>query len=187
MKNSSPYRDLAVAQGVIAVVLFLLIPISAVFGPGTLPTSALLHGIGASLTLLLATYTLHAYFRFATGVKGAGSALQRRLLITNMLTLATIIAGNWLYADYQAPDGAAEWLKRHAPAGHWVLMEYKEFVALMAFPFGVAASVLLRRFAGGVQDAGAFRYVIGILLTLLWLCLMIGFVFGLVLARWKPV
>ncbi|TVY07604.1 hypothetical protein [Paenibacillus cremeus] len=187
MKNSTPFRDLAAAQGLIAVVLFLLMPLAAAFGPGSHPAAGLLHGLGASFTLLMATYTLHAYVGYARGNAKAETALRLRLLLTNVLTLCTIVAGNWLYVYYQAPDGASEWLQLHVPAGHWVLMEYKEFVSLLAFPFGVTASVLLQRQVRSKRPAVEFRYVIGLLLTLVWLSLLIGFVFGLVLARWRTV
>ncbi|CAG7642817.1 hypothetical protein ACFQI7_10900 [Paenibacillus allorhizosphaerae] len=187
-KDRPFYKDVAVAQGMMALLFFLLVPLVNIFGPGYQRTASMLHGLGAALTMLLSTYAMHAYYGYAKGNAAAKTKLQNRLLLTNVLTLCTIVAANWLYADYQAPDGASEWLKLHAPAGHWVLMEYKEFVALMAFPFGTAASVLLWRMpetSGG--EAEVFRYIIGMLLTLLWFCLLVGFAFGLMLAKWKMV
>jgi hypothetical protein len=185
MKPGSPYRDMAVAQGLIAIVFFLLIPLSNAFGPGDHRIAGVLHGLGASLTLLVATYTWHAYYVYAKGIEAAGPQLERRLFMTNVLTLATLVAGNWLYIGYQAPEGAQEWFKLHAPSGHWVIMEYKEFISLLPFPLGVAASVLLRRFARCGNSMANQRFAVGILLTLLWFCLFVGFSFGLVLAKWK--
>ncbi|NOU97120.1 hypothetical protein GC093_28420 [Paenibacillus sp. LMG 31456] len=184
MKKGSPYRDIAVAQGMIAILFFLLIPLANAFSPGSQRLSGVLHGLGASLTLIVATYTWHAYYTYAKGNKTAKAKLEWRLLMTNLLTIATIVAGNWLYIGYQAPEGASEWFKLHAPFGHWVIMEYKEFVSLMTFPLGVAASVLIRRFSGG-KGLDQIRWVVGILLTFMWFCLFIGFTFGLVLAKWK--
>ncbi|CAG7618137.1 hypothetical protein PAESOLCIP111_02086 [Paenibacillus solanacearum] len=187
-KDKVFYKDVAAAQGVMAVLFLLLVPLVNMFGPGYQRTASMLHGLGASLTLLLSTYAMHAYYGYARGSGTAKKKLQQRLLLTNVLTLGTIVTANWLYAGYQAPDGASEWLKLHAPAGHWVLMEYKEFVALMAFPFGTAASVLLWRMpedAGG--EAAVIRYIVGMLLTLLWFCLLVGFAFGIMLAKWKMV
>ncbi|MDF2960199.1 MAG: hypothetical protein K0S39_1934 [Paenibacillus sp.] len=187
MRNGSPFRDIAVAQGMIAVLLFLLIPLANAAGPGSQRLSGVLHGLGASLTLLVATYAWHAYYTYAKGNKASRTKLEWRLLATNVLTLATIAAGNWLYIGYQAPEGASEYFKLHAPMGHWVVMEYKEFVGLMTFPLGVAASVLIRRFSGEGTAIGEIRWVVGILLTLLWFCLFVGFTFGLILAKWKLV
>jgi hypothetical protein len=185
MKSNPPYRDMAVAQGFIAIVFFLLIPLSNAFGPGSDRLDGVLHGLGASLTMLVATYTWHAYYSYAKGAEAAGAKLKRRLWLTNLLTLATLIAGNWLYIGYQAPEGAQEWFKLHSPAGHWVLMEYKEFVSLLPFPLGVAASIVLQRFSGYDKNAYDHRLAVGILLTLMWFCLFVGFSFGLVLAKWK--
>jgi hypothetical protein len=188
MKISPQFRDLAVAQGFIAVVLFLLIPLANVFGgSGAHRLAGVLHGVGASMTLLVATYTWHAYYNYARGIKGARVKLEWRLLVTNVLVLLTVIIGNWLYIGYQAPEGASEWFKLHLPFGHWVVMEYKEFVALMTIPFGIVAAVLIRRFAGSDEKRPEIRYAVGVLLTMMWLCLLIGFVFGLVLSKWKGV
>src|SRR5665647_2483208 len=98
MKISPQFRDLAVAQGFIAVVLFLLIPLANVIGGSEANRLAgVLHGIGASMTLLVATYTWHAYYNYARGINGARVKLEWRLLITNVLVLLTVIIGNWLY------------------------------------------------------------------------------------------
>jgi hypothetical protein len=188
MKLSPQLRDLAVAQGFIAVVLFLLIPLSnAIGGSGANRTAAILHGLGASMTLLVATYTWHAYYSYARGVHGARIKLEWRLLVTNVLLLLTVIIGNWLYIGYQAPEGASEWFKLHLPFGHWVVMEYKELVSLMTIPFGIVAAVLLRRFAGSGEQRPEIRHAIGVLLTMMWFCLFIAFTFGLVLSKWKGV
>jgi hypothetical protein len=188
MKPEVPFRDLAVTQGLAAILLFLLIPIANAFGPNNGHRMAgVLHGLGATLTLLVATYTWHAYYSFARGNVQAERKLVWRLLITNVLVLATVIVGNWLYIGYQAPDGASEWFKLHMPFAHWVVMEYKEFVTLLTIPFGVGASFLLHRFAGNATYRKEIQGVVGILLTLMWLCLLIGFTFGLMLAKWKLV
>ncbi|WP_426451851.1 hypothetical protein ACP26L_07035 [Paenibacillus sp. S-38] len=187
MKMQPPFRDLAMAQGAAAVVLFLLVPAATLLGPGMHRTAGMLHGLAASLTMLVATYTWHAFYDYARG-RGAGrSRLARRLGMTNGLTLLTLITANWLYIGYQGPEGASEWFKLHLPAGHWVVMEYKEFVSLMTLPCGAAAQVILHRLGGGRTPSEGVRFVIGILLTLLWLCMLVGFAFGLILVKWRPV
>lgn len=186
MKKRSPYRDLALTQGGAAIVLFLVIPLANGFAPaGAHQLAGVLHGLGASLTLLAATYTWHAYYSFARGRDQAARVLARRLLMTNVLAAAAVVAGNWLYIGYQAPDGASEWFKLHAPFAHWVVMEYKEFVSLLVVPFGVGAYVLLRRSISAGYCSEELKRTIGVLLTLMWLCLLISFAFGLMLAKWK--
>src|SRR3954454_13235351 len=97
MRVGSPYRDMAAAQGLIAFVLFLLIPLSNAFGPGDHRVAGVLHGLGASFTLVVATYTWHAYYSYAKGIEADRTKLQVRLIMTNLLSLATLTAGNWLY------------------------------------------------------------------------------------------
>ncbi|SFL37559.1 hypothetical protein SAMN03159341_105340 [Paenibacillus sp. 1_12] len=188
MKIGPQFRDLAVAQGFIAIILFLLIPLANAFGgPSANRMAGILHGVGASMTLLVATYTWHAYYMYVRGVQGARLKLELRLLVTNILVLLTVIIGNWLYIGYQSPEGASEWFKLHLPFGHWVVMEYKEFVSLLTIPCGITAAVFLRRFASSGDGRQEIRYAVGVLLSMMWLCLLIGFVFGLVLSKWKGV
>ncbi|MCZ8522507.1 MULTISPECIES: hypothetical protein [Paenibacillus] len=187
MNNQPPFRDLAIAQGFTAVLLFLLVPAANLFGPGYHKLAGTLHGLAASLTMLMATYTWHAYYGYARG-RGAGRGkLALRLWMTNGLSLLTIVTANWLYIGYQSPEGASEWFKLHLPAAHWVIMEYKEFVSLLTLPCGLAASVLLHRLGGRREAGEGIRFVIGMLLTMLWVCMLIGFASGLILAKWKLV
>ena len=66
-------------------------------------------------------------------------------------------------------------------------MEYKEFVSLYPLPLGIAAAVLLRRFRHALEPGSAASGIIALLITLFWICLLIGFVLGISLARLRMV
>jgi hypothetical protein len=109
--------------------------------------------------------------------------LMNRLYATNVVVLLSIITGNWLYIAYRAPDGAMQWFLTYAPNAHYIVMEFKEFVSLFPLPLGVAASVILLRYKQDIAEQPEIRNTVAVLLTLMWLCLMVGFVFGIGLAK----
>lgn len=187
MKPIFNTRDLAVTQGVMAAFFFLLIPVFNLFGLSTRKLDSILHGIGATLTVILSCYVLHALYPFLRGKDGAVKKLELSLWITNILVLMTIIFGNWLYMGYRAPDGAQQWFLNNTPLGHLVFMEFKEFVSLFPLPLGTAASFLLWRFRSDIGAIGGLSSVIAVLVTLMWFFLLLGFVFGIGIAKMKIV
>lgn len=75
----------------------------------------------------------------------------------------------------------------HSPEVHLILMEYKEFVSLYPLPLGVAAGFLLRRFRHTLEPGSAVSGIIALLITLFWICLLIGFAFGIGLTKLRMV
>jgi hypothetical protein len=183
MKPPFLMRDMAVTQAFFAALLFLAIPLFNLLGPSHHKWSGILHGLCSTLTVIVACYTLHSLYPFLKSVKGAEARLELRLAWTNVLVLLSIILGNWLYIGYREPDGAQQWLLFHYPAGHFVVMEFKEFASLFPLPLGVAASVLLRRSRGAAIDVPLVNAAIAVLVTLMWMFLLFGFVFGLGLSK----
>ncbi|MED1953970.1 hypothetical protein [Brevibacillus centrosporus] len=168
-------RDLAVTQACVTAFLFLLIPLFHLLDTGPFWLQGLLHGLAATLTVLMGCWTFHAAFFRLGKERGSNAELERLLWLTNGLVLLAIISGNWLYMGYRSPDGPQSWLLAHTPAAHNIVMEWKEFVSLFPLPLGVVAGFILRRF-GNNKDAGS---VVLLLIALLWLCLVIGLVTGL--------
>ena len=187
MKPMFSIRDLAVTQGIMAALFFLLIPLFNLFGLSNHKLNSVLHGLGATLTVLLSCYVLHALYPFLRGKEGAERKLEFLLWIVNILTLLTIIFGNWIYMGYRAPDGAQQWFLYNAPLGHLVIMEFKEFASLFPLPLGMAASFLMWRFRNYFDKVHGVSSVIALLVTLMWIFLLIGFVFGLGISKLKIV
>lgn len=179
-------RDLAVAQGVAAALLFLSIPCFTWLGLGTRQTIGALHGLASMLTVIVSTFLLHLAYPLLRGREEAAKRLTGPLWITNLLTLLSVVFGNWLYIGYRAHDGAQQWFLANSPAAHTVLMEYKEFVSLFPLPLGVAAAFLLWRHRADLHESGVGQ-VAAMLITLLWVCLLIGLALGLGLAKLKLV
>ncbi|MDP5277009.1 hypothetical protein [Chengkuizengella axinellae] len=189
MKPIFSARDLAVTQACVAALLFILMPILHLIDNSQYKWLSMFHGIGATLTVLLSCYMLHLIYPLLRGKVGAVKRLKLILLLVNILTLASIVTANWLYIGYRAPDGARQWFIYHHPSIHLILMEYKEFVALFPVPLGIGALWILHRFGKEMEQSSntGISSVVAILLTLMWICLMIGFVFGLAMVKIKGV
>jgi hypothetical protein len=179
MKPYLNLRDWAVTQAAVAVVLFLLVPLFNMFGATSYPWASVLHGLGATITVLLGCQAIHRTYPLLRGKAGSAARLELLLWTTSVLVLLTIILGNWLYIGYRQPDGGQQWLMYHEPAGHMIAMEYKEFVSLFPLPLGIAAAWLLRRYRTTAESHPGIASVVALLVTLLWICLLIGLVFGL--------
>ncbi|QRG66541.1 hypothetical protein [Brevibacillus choshinensis] len=182
MKGLFRTRDLAVTQACVTAFLFLLIPLVHLLDKGFYWLQGLLHGLSATMTVMLGCWTFHvAFMKLGRGKEG-GSGLERLLWLTNLLVLLAIISGNWLYMGYRSPDGPQSWLLAHTPLAHNIVMEWKEFVSLFPLPLGVAAGFILRRF-GNNKEIGQ---IVLLLIALLWLCLMVGLVTGIGLITLHP-
>ncbi|NBI29956.1 hypothetical protein [Chengkuizengella marina] len=189
MKPIISARDLAVTQAGFAALLFILMPILHWVDDSQYKWLSIFHGVGATLTVLASCYMLHLIYPLLRGKAGTVKRLKFILWLVNILTLASIITANWLYIGYRAPDGARQWFIYHHPSIHLILMEYKEFVALFPLPLGIGALWILHRFGKQMEQSTntTISSVIAILLTLMWVCLIIGFVFGLAMVKIKGV
>ena len=187
MKSIFNARDFAVTQASVAALLFLSIPLFNVIGYSNHKLEAVLHGLGATITVIMSCQVLHLTYPMLRGKKGAAVTLEWVLWLTNILVLITIILGNWLYIAYRGPDGPQQWLMYRSPEVHLIIMEFKEFVSLYPLPLGIAAAVLLRRFRHKLEPGSAVSGIIALLITLFWICLLIGFACGLGLTKLKMV
>jgi hypothetical protein len=164
-----------------------MIPLFNLMGISSHPLSSVLHGLGATITVMLSCHALHLVYPLLREKEGSAARLEFTLWLTNALIIATIVAANWLYIGYRAPDGGQQWLLYHNPPAHTVLMEFKEFVALFPLPLGIAAAWILRRFRGHMSETPGAASVVAILVTFMWICLIIGFVLGIGLAKLRMV
>lgn len=181
MKLFSGSRDMAVTQASVTALLFLIIPLFHLMGYQSPKLPYILHGLASSLTLILSCSTLHAAYVFHR-IHRSTSPLNWFIWSTNIAVLLGIITGNWLYMVYRAPDSRMQWFLYHAPPAHTVVMEFKEFVVLFPLPLGIAAGLLLYRFRFCMKEADQLPSLIMLLITMMWFCLVIGFVTGIGLA-----
>ncbi len=186
MKQLFTSRDLAVTQAVVAALFFLMIPVFHLLGVSSYKLAGFLHGIGATLTVILSCRVLHLLYPLMRGQDGAAKKLSLALWLTNFLVLLTIVFGNWLYIGYRAPDSTQQYLIYNIPVLHTVVMEFKEFVSLFPLPLGIAAGVLLHRFRSNLHESGVAS-VVAMLVTLFWICLLIGMVTGWGLSKMRMV
>ncbi|MEI5908615.1 hypothetical protein WAK64_16325 [Bacillus spongiae] len=189
MKPVFSARDLAVTQAGVAAFLFILMPIVHLIDNSQYKWLSVLHGVGATLTVLVSCYMLHLLYPLLRRRVGTVKRLKLILFLVNILVLATIITANWLYIGYRAPDGARQWFIYHHPSIHLILMEYKEFISLFPLPLGVGALWILHRFGRQMEQTKdtLVSSTIAVLITLMWICLIIGFVFGMTIVRIKGV
>lgn len=187
MKPIFNSRDLAVTQACVAALFFLMIPLFNMMGISSYPLPSVFHGLGATITVMVSCHALHLVYPLLREKEGSEAKLEFTLWLTNALVLATIVTANWLYIGYRAPDSGQQWLLYHNPMAHMVLMEFKEFVSLFPLPLGVAATWILRRFRGRISEIPGIASVVAILVTFMWICLIIGFVLGIGLAKLRMV
>ncbi|WP_248930415.1 hypothetical protein [Paenibacillus hamazuiensis] len=187
MKPIFSAREWAIAQAAMAAVLLLLIPLVNLLAPGGDRLVSVLHGAASFVTVALACQAIHQLYPLLRGKEGAAARLELTLWLTNALVLATIVFGNWLYIDYRLPDQAQQWLLFNNPAGHSIIMEFKEFVSLFPLPLGVGAAWILRRFRESLPGKPDVASAAALLVTLMWGTLLCGLVFGLALAKLKLV
>ena len=180
-------RDFAITQAGIASILFISIPLFNILGLSNHRLESVLHGLGATVTVMMSCQVIHLVYPMLRGKKGAAAKLEWVLWITNVMVLLTIVLGNWLYPSYRGVDGPQQWLMYHTPEVHLIIMEYKEFVSLYPLPLGIAATFLLRRFRHHLEPGSVVSGIIALLITLFWVCLLVGLAFGIGLAKLKMV
>jgi len=182
-KSAWNLKDLAIMQAGVTALLFLSIPLLNLIGPGVNKWPAVLHGLASTLTLIFGCQALHGIYPLLRSKEGSAGKLERKLWMLNGLILLAIIFGNWLYIAYRAPDGLQQWELFYNPSMHLVAMEFKEFVALFALPTGVAAAFLLHRFRYALHLDPWISGAVAMLVSLSWICLLIGFVLGIAITK----
>src|SRR5688572_14030092 len=109
MKPIFNSRDLAITQACVAALFFLMIPLFNFMGISSYTLASVLHGLGATMTVMISCYSLHQVYPLLRRKEGSAAKLEFTLWLTNVLVLATIITANWLYIGYRAPDSGQQW------------------------------------------------------------------------------
>jgi hypothetical protein len=167
--------------------MFLLIPLASLLHPSPWQRSmGFLHGMGALLATVVASYAGHFAFPLLRG-NGKRIAQARTLLFWSSIVCSLAIAsGTWAYMRYRAPiNGARGWLQENTPLVHYVLMEWHEFTVLFTLPLAVGCCWVLWRYGDAILNR-KYRDILAascIGMMLLMLYALGGFSTGLAIAK----
>lgn len=171
----------------LGVAMLLLIPIVSLLHPSPWQRSmGFLHGMGALLATVVASYAGHFAFPLLRG-NGKRIAQARTLLFwSSVVCSLSIISGTWAYMRYRAPLGSARtWLKETTPLVHYVFMEWHEFTVLFTLPLAVGSCWVLWRYGDAIMTR-KYRDVLAlscIAMMLLMFYVLGGFSTGLSIAK----
>lgn len=152
--STSVTMRIATAQVVLCLGLMVASPL-LMFAVGRSSALAFaLHGIGATLVLVLATMAMHkAYPLLRGGTRSwpAFRSLLSRLAIVSVLQLAS---GLWMLWYYHAEDGPGHLFADSAPIVDQLAMQFKIFAGLAGLMLFIAAWRSARHVTGERGDAG---------------------------------
>jgi hypothetical protein len=176
-----------------AVTLFLALlalftaPLGSFFGGSLLAVVGAVHGLLATLGLLVGTVTSYLGWRLFTGKIKAFSDLKILSVISTFIAAATIIFGNWIYIAYRAPGGPREFFLQNNPAIHNIFFEFKEFIALFPLPLAVAATFVIWHYGERLIEDKSLRTWVGIVFAVAWSTLIITYVLGAGITKLRSV
>jgi hypothetical protein len=167
--------------------MFLLIPLVNLLHPSPwMRSMGFLHGMGALLATVVASYAGHLAFPLLRGnAKILGQARTLLFWSSGLVALA-IISGTWAYMRYRIPAGGARaWLKGNTPLVHYVLMEWHEFTVLFTLPLAVGCCWVLWHYGDAIMTR---KYRTVLTLTCLGMMALMfyalgGFATGLAIAK----
>ncbi len=171
------------------VIVLSTAPFAAILGPSHHALAAALHGLFSFLFLVVSTVGLYLAFRLFTGRIRSFPDLQLASTTMAVLSLITIVFGNWIYIAYRAKDPKAPrtYFLENMPEVHKVFFEFKEFAALFTLPLSVAAAFILWRYGSEILDKTWTRKAVSILIALNFFYLMIAFGLGAAVAKLKGI
>ena len=189
-ENRSVYVTIA-AYLVVLLLLALIVFISAPFGDflGTdqFAFASGVHGLLATLGLIVGSVSLYLGWRLFIGKIKAFADLKILLLLSTLAVFGTIIFGNWIYIAYRAPGGVRAYLLQNYPEIHNVFFEFKEFIALFTFPLFLAATYVVWRYSNHLINNKPLRTWTFVVISIAWIALMIAFILGAAITKIKSV
>jgi hypothetical protein len=162
----------------LALVALLTAPLNLFFGGSELAVISGMHGLLATLGVVVGTVTSYLGYRLFTGKIKAFSDLKILSVVSTFIAAATIMFGNWIYIAYRAPGGPRAFFMQNNPEIHGVFFEFKEFIALFPLPLAVAATYVIWRYGDRLVEDKALRTWVGILFAVAWAALMIAYLLG---------
>ncbi|MBC7673839.1 MAG: hypothetical protein H7247_15580 [Polaromonas sp.] len=173
-KRSDIARTFARIQALTALSLMITAPLLTLGSgrPSALPFA--LHGIGATLVLIISTMAVHkAYGIMRGGTRGWKSFTS---LVNQLLVVTIVQAGSSLWLLHVYVHGAGPAVAQLAPNVDQVAMQIKVFGGLISFACFAAAWFSVRHATGERGDQSMLAPVFGVCAG--WLCMMVALVLG---------
>lgn len=177
----------------LAVSLFLALiaatsaPFFAFFGDSAYAVVGTIHGLLATLGVLVGTITAYLGWRLFIGKLRAFSDLRLLSIVSAMVSAATIFFGNWIYIGYRGTGGPRSFFIANNPEIHEVFFEFKEFIALFTLPLAVSVTFTLWRYDQQVMEHRGLRSWLAVAFGVGWGALMIAFLMGAAITKLRSV
>jgi hypothetical protein len=177
----------------VAVTLFLVLlalltaPLNLFFGGNQLAVIGAVHGLLATLGVVVGTVAAYLGYRLFAGKLKAFSDLKILSLASTFIAAATVIFGNWIYIAYRAPSGPRAFFLANNPEIHEIFFEFKEFIALFPLPLAVATTYIIWRYGDRLVEDKSLRTWVGIAIAVAWGGLMIAYMLGAGITKLRSV
>ena len=177
----------------VAVTLFLALivattaPFFEFLGDSAYALVSTIHGLLATLGVLVGTITAYLGWRLFIGKLRAFSDLKLLSIVSALVSAGTIFFGNWIYIGYRASGGPRAYFLTNNPDIHNVFFEFKEFIALFTLPVAVSVAFIMWRYDRQVLDERGLRSWLGLAFAIGWAALMIAFLLGAAITKVRSV
>ncbi len=177
----------------VAVSLFLALiaattaPFFAFLGDSAYALVSAIHGLLATLGVLVGTITAYLGWRLFIGKLRAFSDLKLLSIVSALVSAGTIFFGNWIYIGYRASGGPRAYFLANNPEIHEVFFEFKEFIALFTLPIAISVAFVMWRYDRQVLEERGLRSWLGVAFAIGWATLMIAFLLGAAITKVRSV
>lgn len=183
--------SLFLVAGVILVIAAFIIITTAPFGAllsmSNYTPIAAFHGLSATVMFVAVTMGLYKAYQLLQGRLDDLRDLKIISVVNAVISLITIVFGNWTLVGYRTKGGAREWLKANNPDVHAIFFEFKEYLALFTLPLAILAAYLLFRYADRLSEQRLLRQTVVIVLVLTFLYFVATFALGASITRVRSV
>lgn len=177
----------------LAVTLFLALiaaisaPFTTFLGDSAYAVVGTIHGLLATLGVLVGTITGYLGWRLFIGKLRAFSDLKLLSIVSALVSTGTIMFGNWIYIGYRAAGGPRRFFLDNNPEIHEIFFEFKEFIALFTLPLSVSVAFIMWRYDQQVMEERGLRSWLGIAFAVGWGALMIAFLLGAAITKLRSI
>lgn len=188
IKEQSTLKNIVIACWIVLTVFLGFVlgfsaPWVALMGKSDFSSIATLHGIIATLGVIVGSVTGYLGWRLLLGHLKAYRDLRILATLSSVLAFLSIFSGNWIYEAYRGPGGPREYFIEQFPVIHEVFFEFKEHVALFPLPIAIAATFILWKYKESIPLDIPLRNSLGVMIAVAWTILMIAFVLGAAITK----
>ncbi len=190
VEDPSPKTTIVTWLGVslfLALIAATSAPFFAFLGDGAYAVVSTIHGLLATLGVLVGTISAYLGWRLFIGKLRAFSDLKLLSLVSALVSAGTIFFGNWIYIGYRATGGPRAFFIANNPEIHEVFFEFKEFIALFTLPLTIATTFVLWRYDQQIMEHRGLRSWLGIAFAIGWGALMIAFLLGAAITKLRSI